>query len=388
MEIIERYITQLEHLTTSLTTSPVQNTSRLISAISSELSFLRRSSNAKAASCSNAPFFTATGDAALRLSEVYGRDVSCEACLDQDSGGVFEKCEAGGDYEEDDDDDEEEEEGESDEDDPKVPSSNCKEWIQTAGQYPVHFVVPKVVICFTSMTQESEELSDPSNIALVNALELLGVHVVFGIDSLALWIQENCISAASSTQDSLLTDTLNLDLTTLISLVSDTCHRFERIPKHVFDVDALIAQEKAEAEAPLLKELYPLFATRTLVTTRTAFLKFIPIASKIAGPFEKHRIRLLFDPSRTPTDILKLLHEATATTEVSESQVLEWTSAGILISKVGVIEDEPSDRFVRLLTPTPPPTKRKGEKARQQPIKISEPNVFIYGTADRYHGRL
>ncbi|KAJ3280132.1 hypothetical protein HDU79_011978 [Rhizoclosmatium sp. JEL0117] len=292
MEILERYITQLEHLTTSLTTSPVQNTSRLISAISSELSFLRRSSNAKAASCSNAPFFTATGDAALRLSEVYGRDVSVRrkrGTVDVDVAvegksvkPVWIKIRAGslrsarleGDYEEDDDDDDEEEEGEdeeSDEDDPKVPSSSvplqqplmdvsnlkimqiAKEWIQTAGQYPVHFVVPKVVICFTSMSQASEELSDPSNIGLVNALELLGVHVVFGIDSLALWIQENCISAGSSTQDSLLTDTLNLDLTTLISLVSDTCHRFERIPKHVFDVDALIAQEKAEAEAPLLK---------------------------------------------------------------------------------------------------------------------------------------
>ncbi|KAJ3068447.1 hypothetical protein HDU99_003211 [Rhizoclosmatium hyalinum] len=290
MEIIERYITQLEHLTTSLATSHVQNTSRLISAISSELSFLRRSSNAKAASCSNAPFFTATGDAALRLSEVYGRDVSVRrkrGTVDVDvavegksvkpawikiRAGSLRSARLEGDYEEDDDDEEEEEEDEeSDEDDPKVPSSSvplqqplmdvsnlkimqiAKEWIQTAGQYPVHFVVPKVVICFMSMNQESEELSDPSNLTLVNALELLGVHVVFGIDSLALWIQENCISAASSTQDSLLTDTLNLDLTTLISLVSDTCHRFERIPKHVFDVDALIAQEKAEAEAPLLK---------------------------------------------------------------------------------------------------------------------------------------
>ncbi|KAJ3068639.1 hypothetical protein HDU98_008215 [Podochytrium sp. JEL0797] len=279
----------------------------------------------------------------------------------------------------------------------------AKAWIAAAKENPVHFITPKIVFCFASEQSRLED-EDPIDRILLDSLMHLGVQVVFGIENLVTCIQEYAAEFRSGNDSNspaslLLTQTLNLDLTTLISLVSDTCHRFETIPKNVYDVDALVQQEARESTSPLLNTLYPIFSTRTLVTTATAFTKFMKISSVIAGPFEKHRIRLLFDTSRMPVELVALLHEATAVDGdcgVTESQVKDWTSEGLLVGKVGVVEDMPSVRFRAMLAPgvvggggggavgNEGVGKRggKGTAKAVKVFKVSEANVMIYGTGD------
>ncbi|KAJ3028859.1 UNVERIFIED_CONTAM: hypothetical protein HDU68_000732 [Siphonaria sp. JEL0065] len=476
---MERLLGLLTFAQTQLETNEprIGNAGRLKSLIKGERAFLLKAQSSKtkekqriAAASSNAPFFVNICDCAVRLCERASvfvvKKVCARLCVDvvvaykpvwikiraasvRSARWEGDHADADDDADEVDDDDDQEDGQEEEEEhpldnlqpqqpQPQIDVTNlrimkqARAWVNAAKLNPVHFVTPKVVFCFTFLDSSLDDLDR----ILIDALTELGVHVVFGIDSLIDWVSKNALipvvesgvsiastdtssssssAAAAATAASLLTPVLNLDLTTLISLVSDTCHRFERIPKHVFDVDALVQQEALEAKSPLLQELYPIFQTRTLVTTRTAFLKFIPIATKIAGPFEKHRIRLLFDRSRMDPDLVSMLDEATALSppqdcNVQESQVLEWTSAGVLVGKVGVIKDDPSPRFQRLLeisssTRTTPPSgidKKKNKQREskengggddapsvtqqpQQPrLKISETNVIIYGTADRH----
>ncbi|KAI9340562.1 hypothetical protein BDR26DRAFT_861354 [Obelidium mucronatum] len=407
----------------------IANASRLSALMKAEAAFLAAAAATLGAekqqvalASTNAPFFESVGDAAQKLSATTGAAAVLKKVgrlvVDVAVGGnnvkpVWIKIRAGtvksarleGDYSAGEDDDASYDGDDSEPDDmviqqvdpqPTTPLdvsnlriiSQARDWIAAAKGNPLHFIIPQVVFCFTTACVSSLDEMDH---ILVNALADTGAIVLFGIAS------PNMSDPPNTT--SLLTQVLNLDLTTLISLVSDTCHRFERIPKHVFDVDALVQQEASEAQSPLLKKrAIPHFRTRTLVTTRSAFLKFIPIASKIAGPFEKHRIRLLFDRSRMDQDLISLLDEATSMSceaTVSESEVLAWTSAGILKEKVGVVADDPSDRFLRLLSPpsssslqslkSGDKTLQKIGKGPHQPfkrLKISESNADRYSWTD------
>ena len=90
------------------------------------------------------------------------------------------------------------------------------------------------------------------------------------------------------------TSTLNLDVTTMIAMVSDISHRLEQIPIVAFDSTPLKMQYEMEAKSPILPILSQIFNGKNLVCCQSAFEKFESIVSTIGGPFERARARLLF----------------------------------------------------------------------------------------------
>ncbi|KAJ3103999.1 hypothetical protein HK100_004120 [Physocladia obscura] len=290
--------------------------------------------------------------------------------------------------------------------------------VTAASQSPLHFQIPKIVYCFVgesvaaAQTPQAPSIDHTLDMLLINALKDAGVFVCLGLQSLTSFMDSNLqphrqVEYATE----LITQNLNLDLTTLISLVSDTCHRFSVIPKSAFKgVDALMIQEAGETKAPLLADLYPLFENRVLFTTRIAFTKFVGIVSKIGGEYEHIRALLLFDRTRMHKQDLLLLDtlaSSTTTTATWASTLKTVKSAslhGILVAKVGVVDDAPSQRFLNFIATKPNPAvetplqspssslfiarspKQKAQKlARQQNmarLKLSQINAIVFGTAD------
>ncbi|KAF9417362.1 hypothetical protein BGZ94_010013, partial [Podila epigama] len=85
------------------------------------------------------------------------------------------------------------------------------------------------------------------------------------------------------------TPTLNLDITTLMSLCSILCHTMRPDPSH-FNSPPLVLQAQQEHEAPVLPLLAKIFQGRErLVMSRTAVKRFKSILSSIGGPEEQWR---------------------------------------------------------------------------------------------------
>ncbi|KAI8611949.1 hypothetical protein BC830DRAFT_1138934 [Chytriomyces sp. MP71] len=328
------------------------------------------------------------------------------------------------------------EDGDSDDDDPpvardaKVPADpfsslrivrQAKALVEAAKQHLFHYKPPTVLICFmmgnTAIDTSSisvadlEPLSlpelDPMDALLVDTLTAIGVHVCLGLNHFKHVVQQTNSSIVnySSTPSTLplhpsfyLAPLLNLDISTLISLVSDICHRFPLVPNHLYDVHGLQIQQTGERARPLLPRLLRALEGRQLVVTRMAFTRFLGIADKIAGPLERARVIALFDRDGMVKEDMDALARITATDGSWKDDLLrEDAYMRPLVRRIKVVPDAPSDRFLQLLTDgkTPPLERRsKGKSNRQQsgksvnpsasisPLKLSEINVAIFGTGD------
>jgi len=96
---------------------------------------------------------------------------------------------------------------------------------------------------------------------------------------------------------SLFSDTLNLDITTLMALSSFLCHTIRPDPT-LFKSPPLILQAQQENDKPLLPMLAKVFEGRErLVITRVAATRFLSILKIIGGPEEQWRGEvMLHDP--------------------------------------------------------------------------------------------
>ncbi|KAJ3231094.1 hypothetical protein HDU81_004034 [Chytriomyces hyalinus] len=280
--------------------------------------------------------------------------------------------------------------------------------VSAAAQNVFHFKTPVVVYCFMGQTL-SPNLEESLFIA---ALRLLGVTVCLGTHEFIEFVsqaesrssrdsQSNTCSTSpmhSIHPSSYVTESVNLDVTTLVSIISDTCHCFETIPKAVFDVDALKLQESQEADCPLLSQLEPILASRDLFVTKTAFTRFMNLADKIAGDREKRRTLLLFNAASLDAEDSECLQKIAKTpvdvkSEQHGSGLIHPLSAKIICGRIRIVPDAPSDRFLQLSSNIPsasnPETSPKpcdnGKRKKQTPIstlKLSDANIAIFGTGD------
>ncbi|KND03493.1 uncharacterized protein SPPG_00977 [Spizellomyces punctatus DAOM BR117] len=157
-------------------------------------------------------------------------------------------------------------------------------------------------------------------------------------------------------------DTLNLDVTTLIALVTDITHRLDTIPVAAFDIPSLQLQASQETRRPLLPTLRDMFHTRYLVTTSTALRKFVDILKVLGGPTEQLRAKNLIIPGELATDVMAELEDYGSNTAAEDD------ASDV---RVHVIEDSASERFVHLVG------------ARGTTGKIQKHHVAVFGTGDR-----
>ncbi|KAJ3403008.1 hypothetical protein HDU80_004574 [Chytriomyces hyalinus] len=281
--------------------------------------------------------------------------------------------------------------------------------VSAAAQNLFHFKTPAVVYCFMGQAV-SPNLEES---LFIDALRLLGVTVCLGTHEFNEYLSQSPVLSSRDSQSntcsaspvhsihpsSYVTQNVNLDITTLVSIVSDTCHCFETIPKAVFDVDALKLQASQEADCPLLSQLEPILAPRDLFVTKTAFTRFMNLTDKIAGEREKRRTLLLFnavsldaEDSECLERIAKSLADVKSEQDISE--LIHPLSEKIICRRIRIVPDAPSDRFLQFASNIPsvsnsvtssPSACDNGKRKKQYPIstlKLSDANIAIFGTGD------
>lgn len=165
-----------------------------------------------------------------------------------------------------------------------------------------------------------------------------------------------------------ISSTLNLDVTTLIALVTDITHRLNSIPLEALDIPPLQLQQSQEHSRPLLPLLHSLLSERKLVTTQTALRKFVDIVKLLGGPTEKARAKALIDAVDVGTDIMAELDED------EQSGADNSTASQFTFAQIRVIEDYPSERFLRLLDEEDKPV---------QSGRLQKHHIVVFGTGDR-----
>ncbi|KAJ3094046.1 hypothetical protein HDU97_008658 [Phlyctochytrium planicorne] len=168
------------------------------------------------------------------------------------------------------------------------------------------------------------------------------------------------------------TDTANLDVTTLITLVSEISNSFRTVPKEHYTNDALKLQEAQESVEPILSNLVPALAGKRMVITRSGLEKFFSIAKVIAGRKEKARGLFLCEEG--------FKAEMAAGIAADESwKSMDPSVFGLIEPLKGtlrVVEDDPSERFKLLAE------RDENGKPRNAAMSITDLHASIFGTAD------
>jgi hypothetical protein len=158
----------------------------------------------------------------------------------------------------------------------------AKRWMEATKTDLVHFQSPRVVFQFVG----SEAIPTTLHEQLIST----GVTVAIGP-----YIPREL------RKFHYLTPTLNLDVTTLLAMVSCITHECEQVIEEAFDSNPLRIQRESEKKNAILPFLCELFHNRTLVCCFAAFEKCKSIVEMIGGPREKSRCRSLF--MATPQEV-------------------------------------------------------------------------------------
>jgi hypothetical protein len=215
-----------------------------------------------------------------------------------------------------------------------------------AKKYPVHFKDPEIVFQFVRLEADGLPLD------LYAKLEDLGIKILKG--------QEVDLLLEKAHQISL---TVNLDIPTLVAMVSCMTFDFPDICKAAFDSAPLQNQYRQELDTPLLPLLQSLLAGKKLVCVQDAFNKFADIVATIGGVREKKRFHLLFYPQQDTLDTKLSTVEPALNWKNLENDVQDLVYEPSW--KITVIPNSPSHRFKTLAIPN-----------------TSFHNLNVFGTAD------
>ncbi|KAJ3187306.1 hypothetical protein HDU85_006594 [Gaertneriomyces sp. JEL0708] len=358
---------------------PIEGLRKFRSAVKSEHRFLEKvlaepvTIKKAHASCSNIPYLNAVYTLAQTLpgvTHVWYRREDARVDIVADHGRSWVKVKASALKGMQSELDEEEWDSSDSEDDVPDQESNifspllpiykqAKELLEAANKFPVHYQPPQVVMVFLCLEDVDQRI--------VERLREMGL-VVKGMDGEAT--STNGVANAEGVVEPLivkkgidpdLTATMNLDVTTLIVLVTDITHRLSAIPSGVMDIGSLRLQMRQENAQPLLPLLHQLLSNRTLVTTHSACTKFFELLCLLGGTSEKIRARYLIEPGPLSSDLLSQLPEASEDPSIRPGP----------LPLVKVIPDDPSPRFLPLLDPSHPAYD-----------KFERRHVLVFGTGD------
>ncbi|KAJ3042087.1 hypothetical protein HDV00_008169 [Rhizophlyctis rosea] len=292
----------------------------------------------------------------------------------------------------------------------------AKALLVAAKENPIHYETPTIVMKFLSDVDDK----------LARMLNALGVEVETncqdqvtggeGHDNGKSQLAANEIKSDNPLRQPAssipLSDTINLDTSTLVVLASDFTHHFHSIPDVAFDYetsrmphtpkpnksqpvlraldnDALRLQADQERRKPLLPLLLEIFAGRKLVATQSAVAKLFTVAFVVAGPRELRRARGLFVDGDLERFGLGVRRNRTGDGENAEHEEAEKGVERVPGVLINIIPDDPSERFRTVfgLPPSDSPSNSSSQRVlippKSRPKRFSEHLIAIYGTGDR-----
>ncbi|RUP43491.1 hypothetical protein BC936DRAFT_137089 [Jimgerdemannia flammicorona] len=203
----------------------------------------------------------------------------------------------------------------------------ARNFLAAAQQHEVHFRVPAITFRFSGISRNEDAFVDEH---IIHRLESMGIRVQMRHEFTA----PDPSSPTSATSN--LTPSLNLDLTTLIALVSQLSHTRNPQPTLFSDRESLRTQAAQELIRPILPSFHALFHNRTLYTTESARQKLMSVVAIVGGPQERRRAEFLFRASES----------GPAFTQQDRDL---WLLYPPPLPRVEVMPDAPSDRFRDLL---------------------------------------
>ncbi|KAJ1570001.1 hypothetical protein HK096_006554 [Nowakowskiella sp. JEL0078] len=272
-------------------------------------------------------------------------------------------------------------------------------WLQAASQNKVAYNAPTVIFLFYGHEEEAIDSR------IVEGLRDLGIKVEFlgsPLDPSESVNVKNLIDSPPCTSLTCykclgfeeITETLNLDVTTLVAMATELTVNPENIPLEAMDLDALKAQFWDEKQRPLLSILQSIFhkeiasevsvgkfcsscqcglVHRKLVTIKIAVEKLVHIAKLVGGWSEQARVVSLFEESAV--NEIEVLRELRENVLIANKEFDGDFSVFNPFEQLILIEErEISPRFENLLEKI----LEKGQKG-----KLQEFHLLVFGTGDR-----
>ncbi|CAO3618888.1 unnamed protein product [Cunninghamella blakesleeana] len=174
---------------------------------------------------------------------------------------------------------------------------------------------------------------------------------------------------------SLTTKQLNLDVSTVLAIISELSHHGCQVDE--VDGEALKLQASMELKHVILNDLEKILKGKELFMTQCAFDRLKSIIDVVAGPLEKKRFYYLFPNEKKENDD-------------NEKEIEDdlWTNLTPPNLPIIIIPDEPSLRFKQLLELPPKSAKRQpGSKlnnGRKIRCRFTDFHANIFGTADTH----
>ncbi|KAI9316853.1 hypothetical protein BX666DRAFT_1947502 [Dichotomocladium elegans] len=236
----------------------------------------------------------------------------------------------------------------------------AREYLASASAHQVHFRTPLVVFAFMRLDAAEDGLIE----RIMNQLRDMGIVVHTAASAGLEDTYKPLLGDWPLT--SLSTPALNLDVSTVLALISEMAHN-PCEPSQV-EGEALQIQAGREQIAPALPVLKAIVEGKELCMVQSAYDRLENIVNIVGGHREQARFRFLFRKDE---------HDDAASSSFDRGL---WTQLPPL--QISVIPDKPSDRFKRLLEP--PSQKGKLNNGRKIRTRFSEFHAVIFGSGDAY----
>ncbi|KAJ3216170.1 hypothetical protein HK099_005991 [Clydaea vesicula] len=274
-----------------------------------------------------------------------------------------------------------------------------KDMVTVSEKNLVHYVAPAVVVIFRVDNEDSiKSLEDAdtliNNDEIINKFREIGVGAEVLVTSNEVFCCKKvlCLGKTVLTDDKKgesnekidqLSNTLLLDITTLIALCSNLSYKNSFTYDTKFKNECLQYQLIQELQSPLIIDLKKIFHGRKLITTKSVVKKLFSIVSTVGGKTERYRSKKIFK-------FEELKDYGLVETEVKDNKVFLEQDLDFLTQKsveilenlnISIVNDEPSKKFELILK------KKKNFKKKKNsniPKIVKDFNLIIFGTAEFY----
>lgn len=238
----------------------------------------------------------------------------------------------------------------------------AKALMASAERHLVHFQKPMVVYAFMRISTGDDPYVDEQ---IIDKLPNLGIVVYVKSDKALSEVYRQALNN-SHQEIQVITDKLNLDVSTVMAVISEMVHRKGITPSMVRG-DALELQATHEMSHPLLPELATILDKKQLFVTQAAMDKLNTIVPVVGGPKEIARFEYMLGKN---------------------NKVDLWINypADTSYLRLTIMEDKPTARFLELLQPPSGKPYKRINNGRRIRSKFNAFHVNVFGTGD--HNRM
>ncbi|KAG2173619.1 hypothetical protein INT43_005037 [Umbelopsis isabellina] len=234
----------------------------------------------------------------------------------------------------------------------------AKALMASAERHLVHFQKPIVVYAFMRISTGDDPYVDEQ---IIDKLPNLGITVYVKSDKALSEVYRQALNN-SHQETQVTTDKLNLDVSTVMAVISEMVHRKGITPSMVRG-EALELQAAHELSHPLLPELAKILDKKQLFVTQSAMDKLNTIVPVVGGAKERARFEYMLGKN---------------------NEVDLWINypADTSYLRLTIMEDKPTARFLELLQPPQGQRYKRINNGRRIRSKFNEFHVNVFGTGD------